>query len=171
MESTNEYLTLDLTAGGKCICIHKPVSGHIHRTHPCSEFRFFNNAEELCNLINNSKIFANCQFANDYIILQVMQGEGQVFFVELLRYGKMNGQFSDPTAFDLAPWIPIEKDLPANGQRVLVFVGEKSEEGDYLYTNICMKIYDAQKGFQFKNDEIKVLFWKPLSPPEGFNFI
>ena len=171
MGTINEYLTLDLTIGGKCICIHKPVSGHIHRSHPCSEFRFFNNAEELCDFINNSKSFADCRFANDYIILQVMQGEGQGTFVEVLRFGKMNGQIPDPTAFDLAPWIPIEKDLPANGQRVLVFVGEKSEKGDYLYTYIDMKIYDAQKGFRFDNENIKVSFWKPLSPPEGFNFI
>lgn len=172
MEGIIDQRFIDLSGGGTYVAIPNSAKGHLYRTHPHSQFRLFTNHERLCQFLDSAKPFAECNFNDDYIILQVMQHEAsQGTLVEFLKFGNLNGVFTDPTAFDLAPWIPIEKDLPANGQRVLVFVGEKSEKGDYLYTYIDMKIYDAQKGFRFDNENIKVSFWKPLSPPEGFNFI
>lgn len=171
MEGINEQQFIDLNGGGTYFAIPNSTKGHLYRTHAHSQFRLFFNHERLCQFLDLAKAFAECKFNDDYIILQVMQHEAsQGTLVEFLKFGNLNGVFTDPTAFDLAPWVPMEKERPVDGQMVLVYKGKITESGDREFINLLNGKYHASDIYMNKNKDSQVVFWKPLSPPGGFSF-
>lgn len=172
MEGIIDQRFIDLSGGGTYVAIPNSAKGHLYRTHPHSQFRLFTNHERLCQFLDSAKPFAECNFNDDYIILQVMQHEAsQGTLVEFLKFGNLNGVFTDPTAFDLAPWIPMEKERPTEGQMVIVYKGKITESGERVFINLLTGKYHADDIYMNKNKDSQVVFWKPLSRPEGFNFI
>lgn len=172
MEGINEQQFIDLNGGGTYFAIPNSTKGHLYRTHAHSQFRLFTNHERLCLFLDSAKAFAECNFNDDYIILQVMQHEAsQGTLVEFLKFGNLNGVFTDPTAFDLAPWVPMEKERPVDGQMVIVYKGKITESGEREFISVHEGKYYENDIYMNKNKDSQVVFWKPLSPPEGFHFL
>lgn len=171
MEEIIDQRFIDLSGGGTYFAIPNSAKGHLYRTHAHSQFRLFANHERLCQFLDSAKAFAECHFKDDYIILQVMQHEAsQGTLVEFLKFGILNGVFTDPIVFDLAPWVPMEKEPPMEGQMVIVYKGQITESGDREFLGLSTGRYHAEDSFMNKTCESEVLFWKPLSAPEGFIF-
>lgn len=171
MEEIIDQRFIDLSGGGTYVAIPNSTKGHLCRTHAHSQFRLFTNHERLCQFLDLAKPFAECNFNDDYIILQVILHEAsQGTLVEFLKFGNLNGVFTDPTAFDLAPWVPMEKYVPTEGQMVIVYKGQITDSGDREFLGLSTGKYHATDSFMNKTCESEVLFWKPLSRPEGFSF-
>lgn len=171
MEPTTELPIMDLNGGDTAIVIPKPAKGHLYRTHPNSEFRLFHDHHQLCEILDSAKPFAECKFKDDYIILQMMQYEDfHGMLVEFLRFGNLKGKLTDPTCFDLAPWVPMEKERPVDGQMVIVYKGKITESGERVFINLHEGKYHADDIYMNKNKDSQVVYWKPLSAPEGFSF-
>jgi len=171
MEGINEQQFIDLSGGGTYFAIPNSANGHLYRTHAHSQFRLFTNHERLCQFLDLAKPFAECNFNDDYIILQVMQHEAsQGTLVEFLKFGNLNGKIAAPTAFDLAPWIPLEKESPAEGQLVTYYKGRINAFGEREFLSVGNAKYYKEDRFMNANKDLEVVFWKPLSAPEGFPF-
>lgn len=166
MEFRNNFLSLD--GSGNEMVIPTSPQGQMHRTHPYSRFKLIQSYEQLASFMSEAKPFALCQYRHDYIILQMMQMSPGTTMVEYLLFGESSGSFTDPTLIDLAPWLPVDKYTPMDGQRVLAYVCEKTEKGECLYATATVKVYNTQKGFGFNDENIKVLYWKPISFPNEF---
>lgn len=172
MEPTNEQRFIDLNEVSTRIAIPIPVKGHLHRTHPNSEFRLFHDHHQLCEILDSAKPFAECKFKDDYIILQMMQYEdSHGMLVEFLRFGNLKGKLTDPTCFDLAPWIPMEKEQPMDGQMVTFYKGRINESGEREFLSVGNAKYYTEDRFMNASNDSEVVYWKPLSPPEGFDFM
>lgn len=171
MEEINEQQFLDLNGGGTYVAIPKPAKGHLYRTHSHSQFRLFFNNHQLREFLDSAKSFAECRFKDDYIILQMMEHEAsQGTLVEFLKFGNLDGAFTDPTAFDLAPWIPMAKQSPSEGQMVIVYKGRITESGERKFFSLYEDKFHAGNPYMDNNEDSLIVFWKPLSPPEGFSF-
>lgn len=171
MEEIIDQRFIDLSGGGTYFAIPNSAKGHLYRTHAHSQFRLFFNHERLYQFLDSAKPFSECNFNDDYIILQMMQHEeSQGTLVEFLKFGNLNGKFTDPTAFDLAPWVPMEKERPVDGQMVIVYKGQIAKSGEREFLGLSTGKYHAEDSFMNKGSESEVVFWKPLSPPEGFRF-
>ena len=172
MGPTSEQRFIDLNEVSTRIAIPIPVKGHLHRTHPNSEFCLFFDMERFNRFLESSKPFDECRLKDDYIILQMMQYDAtKGMLVEFLKFRNTNVEFTDPTRFDIAPWIPMEKEQPMEGQMVTCYKGRINESGEREFLSVGNAKYYTEDLFMNANEDSEVVYWKPISPPEGFDFM
>lgn len=168
---TYEQQYIDLTEGGTYVAIPKTSKGHLHLTHPNSQFKLLLDKEELWLFLESAKPFSECNFNDDYIILQMMQHEETGgTLVEFLKFRNLHGRDSSPTGFDFQRWTPMRREKPAEGQLVIVYKG-RYVNGEKEFLSISEGEYHKDYSHMNKNHESEEVFWKPLSMPDDFPFI